>query len=212
MKLEMIPDGMPLHEALQETFGEAGDRIYKEIVQRAGEEPGEELGHGMWGVVYQLPSGRALKVTASPGEVRAMKVLQGVHHPNIVRIHDVFMVPPNGGGVGVVVRDAVDDVLRNVLDQGQSNLLNIAKTNAAMTYDKLSREGMPEGQALDQGMKAFTQYLRKWRQEPLFPGIISGVEKLRKLGLVGIDLHEANIGVDDPGTDKARPVIFDIGA
>lgn len=212
MKLAMIPDGMPLDEALEEAFGDSGDRLYREIVQRAGEEPGEELGHGMWGVAYLLPSGRALKITASPGEVRAMKILQEVNHPNLVRVHDVFTVQSNGSGVGVVVRDAVDDVLRNVLDQGQSNLLNIAKTNAAMTYDKLSREGMPEGQALDEGMKAFTRYLRKWRQEPLFPGIISGVEKLRKLGLVGIDLHEANIGVDDPGTDKARPVIFDIGA
>jgi serine/threonine protein kinase len=212
MKLEMIPDGMPLHEALGYTFGSAADELYKGIVQRVGEEPGEELGHGMWGVVYSLPSGKALKITASPGEVRAMKVLREVNHPNIVRVHDVFTAQANGRGVGVVVRDAVDEILRNVLDQGRSNLLNIAKTNAAMAYDKLSREGMPEGEALDGGMKAFTSYLRKWRAEPLFPGIISGVEKLRKLGLVGIDLHEANIGVDDPGTAEERPVIFDIGA
>jgi serine/threonine protein kinase len=212
MKLELIPDGMPLNEALDYSFGADGDRVYKGIVQRVGEEPGEELGHGMWGVVYSLPSGKALKITASPGEVRAMKILQEVNHPNIVRVHDVFTVQANGRGVGVIVRDAVDDILRNVLDQGQSNLLNIAKTNAAMAYDKLSREGTPEGEALDEGMKAFTRYLRKWRAEPLFPGIISGVEKLRKLGLVGIDLHEANIGVDEPGTDRAKPVIFDIGA
>jgi hypothetical protein len=215
MNLRMTPDGMPLEDALRESFGDSGEWMYEQIVERALEKPGEEIGHGMRGVVYELPSGLALKVTSSPGEVRAMEILKKVQHPNLVEVHDVFTVNDlndRDNGVGVIIRDKVDEVLRNVLDEGRSNLLNIAKTNAGMTYDKLRREGMAEGPALEEGMKAFTRYLRKWRQEPLFPGIISGVEKLRKLGLVGIDFHEANIGVDDPGTDNARPVIFDFGA
>lgn len=213
MQLEVIPDGVPLYEAFRHSFGDVyGKSLYKKIVDRIGEEPESELGHGMAGVAYLLPSGKCLKVTSSVGELQAMQILKGVRHPNLVHVYDVFAVKDGGRGVGIVLRDTVDEIIYEILDEGQKRLLNIAKTNAGMKYGDLIHDGADEEEALEAGMKAYLSYLRKWRRERLFSGIISGVEKLRKLGILGIDFHEFNIGVDGEHTSDERAVIFDMGA
>jgi hypothetical protein len=120
--------------ALRKELGEKG---WEALVGRLGEEPVEYLGSGFVGSAFLLESGKVLKFT-NKAELHSADILMndysGVHpedaegfpprrepHPNVIQIHDAFALLQNETeerifGVGVVVKDAVDEVLDSVAD------------------------------------------------------------------------------------------------
>ena len=217
--LAEIPLGYTAREALEMSLGKgAGTAIYKQIVNRVGLEPGQELGHGMKGVVYALPDGRVLKLTADASEIKAMTLLKGLKHPNLVRIDDVFVVCRGQSGVGVVVREWVGVSLQDVkgiagLNEEMERILSVADKSID---DEIESRGEEEP-TLDRknAMSVFLDLLQDYSEtlddwpdhQGIVRGIRNGVGKLYDLGIYGIDFDARNIAVDQDG----NPVIFDVG-
>jgi hypothetical protein len=217
MKLEVIFDGMSLRQSLFATFGpKTGARMYGRIVERIGEEPDpEELGHGQWGVVWPLPSGRALKVTGDATELPVMQKLTKVSHPNLVKVDAVFVVASGRRGVGVIVREQVHETFDNAAPSEVIIDLNMAMDRADDYYRNRMDLGDSDEEAALNSMKWLERSLRMRARSgtarKLLEGVVAASVKLRELGIYTIDLHEGNIGINDPGTPQARAVVFDIG-
>jgi hypothetical protein len=206
--------GSPLREFLEKRFGkEAGSGAYFRIVRRIGEEPAVELGSGEKGTAWGLPSGKVLKATADADELRAMALLREVRHPNLVRVFDAFVVPADASGIGIVVREAVDEVLAETGRYKElDTLLWFGVAMAGSRYDSARAEGLSQEQALLEGMHVFRDLLTGEFSERLFahekalvPGIKEGIRELERLGILSIDFGPKNIGLSD-----GRPVLFDI--
>lgn len=212
IELSEIPLDYSAREALETALGKgAGAKIYQQIVERVGKEPGKNLGHGMKGVVYDLGDGRVLKLTADASELEAMTLMKDSKHPNLVRVEDVFVVCRGLSGVGVVVREWVGNVLEEF--EGDKRLviaLSIAVEHASR-YAENYEEGDPAGDSLLTGMEDLLAYLEDMGQDPaeekVVKGLRSGLFELRRIGVYGIDFHPRNIAIDDGGA----PVIFDVG-
>lgn len=216
-----------LREGLDRAVGGkafVADKIYRRIVDKVGEEPVTVLGSGDKGVVYGLPSGKVLKVTSDEGELRAMNLLRGRRHPNLAQVFDVFVVPIPGSeeawkkpgaqkrGVGVIVREAVDDTIS---DSGAYRALDRRlRENTFRGNDTFIRRRQSVGprQALWEAMIQFTQDLDEDPDKDmlptdrrLVPGIKDALEELLALGIYVVDVKGSNVGLIED-----RPVLFDL--
>lgn len=217
VELNLIkPDGkVLLREGLAGVVGtQKGEDAYWRIVRRIGEEPVTVLGHGEYGVVYGLLSGKVLKVTSDEGELLAMNLLKGRKHPNIAQVFDVFQVPIIGSNqsAGVVVRESVDGTLA---DAGHSprlvRLLMLAVVLANDVYRKKLETGTSR-QAIQAAMAFFENEivgpaaanLMPW-ERAFLPGIGRAIGELHELGIYVLDLKATNIGLIDQ-----QPVLFDL--
>lgn len=213
LQLSPLPFGVPIFRALVDVHGaHRAPDLYRRILARVGETPGEEVGHGGHGVVYQLPSGRVMKVTWDWVEVDAMTALKGRQSTNIVHVHDAFVVKSNGGGVGVIVRDKPDRVLRD-FDPEVSAFMERASDAAYDAFEKELRITRNRPHALRHAMTALMSHLFEEgnrTNEPLLWDIGEGIAELGRVGVYGINFHGRNIGVDTQG-DRPRAVIFDFG-
>lgn len=204
-----------LRKGLESILGkkEAEDAYWR-IVRRVGEEPVTVLGHGDKGVVYGLPSGKVLKVTSDEGELRAMNMLRGVTHPNIVQVFDVFLVPlaSEPDALGVVVRESVD---RSIADTPAfGGLRFLLRSNVLKAEDVFCRrrgEVHPH-QALWEAMLRFKEELRgedaqdlTGAERVLAEGIESGLDELLARGIYFLDAGPSNVGLIE-----GRPVLFDL--
>lgn len=214
-----------LKEGLKREFGGksfVSDRIYDRIAKRVGEEPVTILGYGDKGVAYGLPSGKVLKVTSDEGELRAMNLLRGRRHANLVQVFDVFVVPVPGSeeareggdgvkkGVGVIVREAVDNTLSDMdAFRALDRLLRMAMVLASDHYSGRSGKVGPR-QALWEAMMQFKQELEQDEdlssvEKIIIFGIEAGIDALMDLGIYVLDLKGTNVGVI-----LGRPVLFDL--
>jgi len=214
LQLSPLPFGVPLFRALVDVHGaHRAPELYRRILSRVGETPGEEIGHGGHGVVYGLPSGRVMKVTWDPVEIEAMTALKGLQHPNVVHVHDAFVVRADGsGGVGVVVRDRPDKVLKE-FDPEISAFIEKASDVAYDAYERELRTTRNKAHSLRHAMAALMQHLfdeANRSGEWLLSDIGQGIADLGRVGVYGINFHGRNIGVDTSG-DRPRAVIFDFG-
>lgn len=213
IKLLDIPIDYPAKEAVEVAFGPlAGAVIYKQIVERVGREPGNELGHGDMGVVYSLGHGRALKLTADASELKAMTLMKGSRHPNLIRVEDVFVVCRGQSGIGVVVREWVGNVLDNI--DGMSEFNNGIRSAMNNTEDAIDNyvEKLSSVESSRRGMEDLLAYLEGIGDDDeigskLEQDIRNGIDALFRLGIYGIDFAPRNIAVDDGG----NAVIFDVG-
>jgi len=214
IQLSPLPFGVPLFRALVDVHGaHRAPDLYRRIIARVGEAPGEEIGHGGHGVVYQLPSGRAMKVTWDTVEIDAMTALKGLEHTNVVRVYDAFVVRSDGaGGVGVVVRDKPDRVLKE-FDPEISEFIEKASDAAYDAFEKELRITKNRPHSIRHAMAALMSHLFEEGNrvnEPLLWDIAEGIAELGRIGVYGINFHGRNIGVDTQG-DRPRAVIFDFG-
>lgn len=205
----------PLADALENIFGrKAAPGILERVLGRVGEEPAEELGGGEKGVAYLLPSGRVLKLTADEDELRAVALLRGKDRPNLVRVHDAFYVRDGGNGTGVVVRDAVDEVLG--WSGRYPNLASLLRFSVVLANDVyIQRRGTYGARrALRDAMGFLADEIREPKthrldahERALVPGILAAMSALEALGIYTIDFAPNNVGLVD-----GRPVLFDLSA
>lgn len=207
------PGGMLLRQGLETRLGpaEAAD-AYARILARVGEEPVTVLGEGERGVVYGLPSGKVLKVTSDEGELRAMNLLKGRKHPNIVQVFDVFRLElSSGGNLGVILREAVDGSLEAAGAYRDLDQMMFMAVHHAQDLYRVRIKKVPPRQALWEAMLSFAKELEDAEEDlkpwsrMLLPGIARAIEELQDLGIYMLDLKASNIGLinDDP-------VLFDI--
>lgn len=211
--LTLVPDGMYALPALRQALGErTGAHLYKKIVERVGKEPGPPLGHGMKGVVYELGDGRVLKITSDASEIKAMTIMKGVDHPNLVRIDDVFVVCRGQSGVGIVVREWIGNVLETIEEMDYLNsLIRLAVDDAQDKIFDVYWDGYSEAEKMKLGMQELLDRLEEAggdaTEREVIRGLRSGIHKLLNLGIYGIDFDPRNIAVDNLG----NAVIFDVG-
>jgi hypothetical protein len=193
-----------------------------EISKRVEGIPGEEVGRGAHGIVYNAGGGQAVKLTRDRGEVQAMATLKGVKHKNLVRVDDVLVIHGNRGGTGVVIRELVGKTLES-LDQLEGAavdltiLVDAAAERAGEFEDVDPDESELEPyQAVSRAMSGLYNGLGDVAEdyEPnsvdkkVLLGVRSAIGKLKGLGIFGVDFPPRNIAIDDSGD----AVVFDIGA
>jgi hypothetical protein len=204
-----------LRKGLETILGkkEAEDAYWR-IVRRVGEEPVTVLGHGDKGVVYGLPSGKILKVTSDEGELRAMNMLRGARHPNIVQVFDAFLVPlaSEPDALGVVVRESVDQSLQDI--PGFGDLKRLLRMSVFRSDDvfKERRQKIHPHQALWEAMLRFKDELHGEDAENLtaverllVDGIESGMDELLAREIFFLDAGPSNVGLIE-----GRPVLYDL--
>lgn len=212
--IEIVPVDAPPREVLEQAFGKhEGLEIYKSIVERVGIEPGEALGHGQRGVVYDLGAGRVLKLTEDAGEMEAAAIISRNPYSNLVRIYDAFVICDGQRGVGAIVREWVGSALDDLEDlKGFSDSLAMATMHAEDAFHDKIDEGLPADAALAGAVEDLVAYIEGIgigpQQEKIERGIRAGIEALAARGIFGIDFAGRNIAVDDSG----NAVIFDLGA
>ncbi|SRR5579871_419285 len=214
LDLAPLPFGVPLFRAIADVHGaHRAPELYRKIIGRVGEAPVEEIGHGGHGVVYLLPSGRAMKVTWDPVEVDAMTMLKGLEHPNLVHVFDAFIARTDGDvGLGIVVREKLEDTLLDY-DPALSDFLEEASDVAYDMYRAQRNRGAGHRIALLHAMSALVSHLYEEAGrtgEPLLMDIAEGIRQLGMHGLLGITFHGRNIGIEKLA-DRAHAVIFDFG-
>lgn len=204
-----------LRKGLENVLGKRqAEDAYGRIVRRVGEEPVTVLGHGNYGVIYGLPSGKVLKVTSDEGELRAMNLLRRANHPNLVQVFDVFLVPLESepDALGVIVRESVDRSLQDTPGLGSLNrTLRMAVLMADGVFRDL-RSAMHPRQALWQAMLSFKDELADHEGEEfsavekvLSEGIEAGIDELLRREIFVLDLGPSNVGLIE-----GRPVLFDL--
>lgn len=203
---------LPLKAALQDIFGPAAARLYPRILERVREEPVRHLGEGEKGVAYLLPSGRVLKLTADPDEVRAVALLVGRDLRNVVRVHDAFAVRDGETGVGIIVRNAVDAVLG---EAGRyPNLVTHLRFSVTMANEfyRKRRKELHVREALWEAMLFLAETVEgepartlDHHERALIPGILNAVRELNGAAIYTIDFGPGNIGLVD-----GEPVLFDL--
>jgi hypothetical protein len=209
--LAPMPYGVPFTRAIIDRLGlPQAKETRRKILERVGEEPVREIGHGGHGVVYALPSGRALKLTSDWSEMDAMAILRGVQHPNLVGVRDVFAASADGAAIGVVVRDLIEVPLED-FDPTAAEALDQAAEESEAVYHQTLRTGVGQETALRTAMNdLYGRLLQAADVSPLLLGIAEGIDGLANLGLFGINFHGRNVGVSDIATSP-RAVIFDFG-
>jgi len=203
----------PLIQGLMDALGrDMAHDVYEKAVRRIGEEPFDMLGRGGWGIAYRLPSGRVLKVTRDWDELDAAAALQAAGHPNVVGIHDVFLVGADRDAVAFVVRDAVEATIEE-FDPGASAAIEAASDLADEAYQRELRVSGDRRQAAQRAQVEFLMMLADEAQQtgnPLLWDIVEAVRHMRALSLHGFGLRGRNVGV--LGTDREpRAVVFDFG-
>lgn len=203
--------GVPFIRGLIDRLGlPQATEVGRKIQERVGEEPVREIGHGGHGVVYLLPSGRALKLTSDWSEMDAMGLLRGVDHPNLVRVHDIFVVGADSAGIGVIVRDMVEEPLE-AFDPGAAETLDRISEEAEAVLARELRKGIGREAALRAAMADLhIKLTQETGTSPILGGVAEGIDQLGGMGLFGINFHGRNVGVADVRTSP-RAVIFDFG-
>ena len=231
MNLIGITSVGPLKEALMAWLDpEVGQRMYRAIIERVGDEPGQCLGHGGYGTAYALKGDdtKVLKVTGDMSEVLVMSDLP--IHPNIVRVYDSFLVkipqikPWTEGfkdaGVGVLIKDRVQSVLGGNDDVSMYLKKIISESKYAAHPVLEMGVGAPNAETQRLAMEKFIEELYEWEKTNLVSGwdheilmgVIDGLEALHKAGIYTIDAHLNNLGIAHDKVHGERVVFFDIGA
>jgi len=214
IRLTHIPTDFSVREALEKSLGKYGGTvIYKQIVDRVGKDPGAELGHGAKGVVYDLGDGRVLKLTSDASEIEAMTLLRKSHHPNLVRVEDVFVVCRGQSGIGVLVREWVGRVLEGIESMDLMNSrIRLAVDDAEESYGDAHNAGYTSALASRHAMEDLLGHLEGAGYDSvegmkIENGLRAGIGALMDMGIYGIDFDPRNVAIDDEG----NPVIFDVG-
>lgn len=203
--------------ALVKALGESG---YAALLARLGlgERPVEYLGSGYTGSAFLLSSGNVLKF-GNNSELFSATVLaraqaQAHPHPNVIGILDAFALvlafresATKLYGVGVIVKEAVDQVLDRLDDP---ELLRTALDLVGGWEPPYQPEGMGKNEygrmMLEHWISETEQLDLRGRDRMFRDDLASGIEYLMSLGITPTDLIElSNIGIKD-----GRAVFFDV--
>lgn len=219
-----------LYPYLSTMYPESAGAVKSAILDRVKDRPNKMLGAGGFGVAYGLDSGRVLKLTTDPTEMRTAAYLLTIDAPSaMTTVYDAFLVRPEykwQPPTGVIVRDGVDfdvklDIKRDRFPQEKlvAKAINAAyHAGQAVQIDFAHEEGveLDDEDALCEGMEAYAdvlaEYLEKGALKPHAFGLISdyreGIMELTELGICGSDFRVGNVGYDK---DEDKIVIFDLG-
>lgn len=189
----------------------SAEEMYNYVGSRTG-TPGEALGIGFAGVAYRLPEGKVLKLTNDASEVMAMGILRGENHPNIIGVYDAFILHKRNMqrleryNFGVVVRDFVDEL---VSDHREWTALSRHLLVAGLAANEVFIKKGDMSRGVDKFLRLMKKGIEKLygQENDVAHDVISGVERLRTLGIYTFDFGPKNVGIQD-----GRGVLFDIGS
>lgn len=197
--------------ALRKALGESG---YAALLFRLGERPTKYLGSGYTGSAFLLSSGNVLKFGNNSELFSATVLARARAHPNVIGILDAFALvlafresATKLYGVGVIVKEAVDQVLDRLEDPA---LLRTALELVGGWDPPYQPDGMGQneyGRLMLETWISETEALDLRGRDKLFrDDLAAGIEYLMSLGITPTDLIElSNIGIKD-----GRAVFFDV--
>ena len=221
--------GSVLYPYLEVLYPESAGAVQSAILARVKDRPVKVLGSGGFGVAYKLKSGRALKLTSDPDEIRTAAYLMTVDAPSsLTTVRDVFLVRPEYSWqppTGVIVRESVDSVIsqtkRPKFKQEKiiADAINAAYHAAQITQISFSED---EGVALDdedalcEGMGAYADVLAEYLESGklgdhayrLLSDYRDGIMEMTEMGICGSDFRLGNVGYDK---EEDKIAIFDLG-
>lgn len=185
------------------------------ILDRTGKAAGtptpeilEVLGHGHHGTAYRLSNGNVLKVTDDNDEFKVMSLLRNMNHPNLVKVYDTFILYLKARDFYVykikfILKDFAGQTLRDMPQFHDIDLF----------LNQVGSEAEQRRCSIQDAMKwQITAFRKAHRalsgdEKTVMEGILSAAEALYKAKIYTIDIHGANIGIQD-----LRAGLFDFGS
>lgn len=207
-----------------------------EILSKAGHEIDAFLGSGSFGNAFTLKGGDVLKLTADPQEASACAHLLESPHHHCVRVIDIFQIgevtlpnwrlPMSPTNIYGIVEEILD------LEVGSQHGLVLDRVTegakdrfSVWPHDLVGMEEAAATKLLDEAQEAIlidldkaSERLRKKNTLGSvaaardLDGVRSGIQHLRRLGILCVDFHSRNVGkrdgiikIFDPGVGQVKP-------